>query len=155
MASLDALQKAQMSIGNGMQWGKTSGPPRAGQKGAPGAGVGTWADDEAQFAALPEVTERLDNSGVERPDRDSKGFSDRPEERPDGLVPTKVKGQMNPGAPMPSITIKGLSVKGQSRVSFSEVIPTAQSQAQSALSQDQVPRAYRGAVREYFSDLKE
>ncbi len=155
MASMDALQKAQMCIGNGMSWGQRNGPPRAGKGGKPGSGVGTWAEEESQLAELPEVSERWDNSGVERPDTDSKGQSDRAEGRPDGLVPTKVKGQMNPGAPMPSITIKGLSVKGQSRASFTEAIPSAQSQAQSALSQDQVPRAYRGAVRDYFNDLKE
>lgn len=155
MASLDALQKAQMCIGNGMAWGQCKGPPKAGKNGKAGRGVGTWADEESQLSELPEVTERWDNTGVPRADTDSKGHSDRPDDRSDGLVPTKVKGQMNPGGPMPSITLKGLSVKGQSRVSFTESIPTAQSQAQSALSQDQVPRAYRGAVRDYFNDLKE
>ena len=33
-------------------------------------------------------------------------------------------------------------------------ITIAQSEAQGALSQDQVPRAYKGAVKDYFNDLK-
>ena len=66
----------------------------------------------------------------------------------------KVKGQINPGGPMPSITLKGVSIKGMSKVDFKEVANAAQSDAQSALSQDQVPRAYQSAVRDYFDDLK-
>ncbi len=53
------------------------------------------------------------------------------------------------------LTLKGVSIKGQSKVQYQEAVTTAQSEAQSALSQDQVPRAYRGAVRDYFDDLKE
>lgn len=56
---------------------------------------------------------------------------------------------------MPSITLKGVSIKGQSRVDYTEMTTTAQSEAQAALSQEQVPRAYQGAVRDYFDDLKE
>jgi hypothetical protein len=37
---------------------------------------------------------------------------------------------------------------------LSEAVVAAQSDAQSALSQEQVPRAYQGAVRDYFDDLK-
>ena len=39
-------------------------------------------------------------------------------------------------------------------VAFQEAATAAQSDAQSALNQDQVPRAYQGAVRDYFDDLK-
>ena len=55
---------------------------------------------------------------------------------------------------MPSITLKGVSVKGTSNVKFEEAVTSAQQDAQSALSQDQVPRAYQNAVRDYFDDLK-
>jgi hypothetical protein len=72
----------------------------------------------------------------------------------DALTPTKVRGQISPGGPMPSITLKGVNIRGQSRVDYEEVVAAAQSEAQSALSQDEVPRAYRGAVRDYFDDLK-
>lgn len=55
---------------------------------------------------------------------------------------------------MPSITLKGVSIKGQSNVKYEEAVTAAQTEAQSALSQEKVPRAYKGAVRDYFDDLK-
>jgi hypothetical protein len=50
--------------------------------------------------------------------------------------------------------LKGVSIKGQSKVAYEEAAATAQIEAQSALSQDKVPRAYQGAVRDYFDDTK-
>ena len=73
---------------------------------------------------------------------------------PPGLTPTKVKGQFTPGSQMPSITLKGVSIKGQSSVQYQEAAAAAQTEAQSALNQDQVPRAYQSTVRDYFDDLK-
>ena len=55
---------------------------------------------------------------------------------------------------MPSITLKGVSIKGQSKVSYTEAVASAQSDAQAALSQEQVPKAYQNSVRDYFDDLK-
>lgn len=152
MASLDALQRAQMSIGNGQNWGSGKGPPKGGEGGGIGAGVGTWADD-SQWLELGDIRDRWDNSGVVRPDQEGRGISDRGDgQLADNLAPTKVKGQINPGESMPSITLKGVSIKGMSKVDYKEVVTAAQVEAQSALNQDQVPRAYRGAVRDYFDD---
>lgn len=154
-STLDALKKAQVCIGNGLGWSQCQGPGRPGFKpgGKPGRGVGTWAEEEG-WIDTPENTGLWDNSGVERPDREERGITDRGEgEAPDGLLPTKVKGQFQPGAQMPSITLKGVSIKGQSKVAIQEATTSAQSEAQSALSQDQVPRAYQGAVKDYFNDL--
>ncbi|MDB6056872.1 MAG: hypothetical protein JWO95_716, partial [Verrucomicrobiales bacterium] len=66
----------------------------------------------------------------------------------------KVHGQISPGGHMPSITLKGLSIKGNSSVAYEEAASAAQNEAQSALNHDQVPRAYQGAVKGYFDDLK-
>jgi hypothetical protein len=155
LASLEALQKAQMCVGNGQSWGQCEGPPRAGKGGGVGRGVGTWADD-SRFLDIAEIKDRWDNSGVVRPDMDARGITDRGDgQLADSLVPTKVRGHMNPGGPMPSITLKGVSIKGQSKVDFTEMTTAAQSEAQAALSQEQVPRAYQGAVRDYFDDLKQ
>jgi chromosome segregation ATPase len=154
MASIEALQKAQMCIGNGQSW-TASNVPRPGQGGGVGAGVGTWADD-SRMMTIDDIKDRWDNSGVVRPDEAERGLTDRGEgQLPDSLAPTKVRGQLNPGAPMPSITLKGVSIKGMSKVDLSEVQRAAQDEAQAALSQEQVPRAYQGAVRDYFDDLKE
>jgi len=156
MAMMAALQKAQMCVGNCQGWGQSQGLPRAGKGGKPGRGVGTWADENGWGTDYVEQTDRWDNSGIERPDMEGRGVSDRGEgELADGLVPTKVRGQISPGGPMPSITLKGVSIKGQSKVAYQEAVTAAQSEAQSALSQEQVPRAYQGAVRDYFDDLKE
>ena len=52
------------------------------------------------------------------------------------------------------ITLKGVSIKGTSTVAYEEAATAAQADAQSALSQEKVPRAYQGAVKDYFDDLK-
>ena len=156
MAMMDALQKAQMCVGNCMGWGQCLAKiPGAGKGGRPGRGVGTWSDDDG-WTTFPTMMDRWDNSGIQRPDMAPRGETDRGDgELSDALVPTKVKGQISPGGPMPSITLKGVSIKGQSKVGYTEAVARAQSEAQSALSQEQVPRAYQGAVKDYFDDLKE
>jgi hypothetical protein len=153
-ATLDALQKAQMSVGSGKSWAQCKNPS-VGKGGKAGRGVGMWTDD-AGWLYYPEMTERWDNSGLVRPDVDPRGLTDRGEgELADTLAPTKIRGQINPGGSMPSITLKGVSIKGQSKVQYQEAVNAAQTEAQSALNQDQVPKAYQGAVKSYFDDLKE
>jgi hypothetical protein len=166
--ALEALQGAQIAIASGMSWqpggqckgGACSGcslhpngRPRAGNGGKPGRGVGTWADENG-WLYYPEITERWDNSGLVRPDMAGRGQTDRGDGKlTDTILPTKLSGQFSPG-PMPSIPLKGVSIVGKSSVQYEQAVDTAQSEAQSALNQDQVPRAYRGAVKGYFDDLK-
>ena len=150
--TLDALNQASTSIGTCQGW-RVGLKPGSKPGGKPGRGVGTWADEDGQWNG--EWTGGWDNSGVQRPDMDARGHTDRGEgELSDALQPTKVKGQFSPGGQMPSITLKGVSIKGQSKVAYEEAAAAAQSDAQSALSQEKVPRAYQGAVRDYFDDLK-
>jgi chemotaxis protein histidine kinase CheA len=156
ISALEALQQAQMAIGSGQAFGLSGGKPSwaKGQGAKSKGGVGAWTDENSWV--YPEFADRWDNTGVVRPDMDAKGLTDRGDGGlADNLAPTKIKGQMTPGGPMPSITLKGVSIKGTSKVNFKEVAAAAQSDAQSALSQEQVPRAYQGAVRDYFNDLKE
>lgn len=151
-ATLDALKQASSMIGAGQGW-RMSRQPGAGKGGQPGSGVGTWAEEGATWNG--EWSNGWDNSGVERPDEDARGHTDRGEgELSEALSPTRVKGQFSPGAQMPSITLKGVSIKGQSKINYEEAATAAQSDAQSALSQDKVPRAYQNTVKEYFDDLK-
>src|SRR6267154_617733 len=102
MASMDALQKAQMCVGNCMGWVQCVAKiPRVCKGGRPGRGVGTWSHDNG-WLTYAEMADRWDNSGIERPDQESRGVSDRGDgELSDAFVPTKVKGQMSPGGPMP------------------------------------------------------
>jgi hypothetical protein len=156
ISALEALQQAQMAIGSGQCFGLSPGKPAwsRGKGVGKSGGFGTWTDENSWV--YPEFADRWDNTGVVRPDMDAKGLTDRGDGGlADNLAPTKIKGQMTPGGPMPSITLKGVSIKGTSKVNFKEVAAAAQSDAQSALSQEQVPRAYQGAVRDYFNDLKE
>src|SRR5581483_4884184 len=155
-AELDALKQASMCVGTCQSWGQCqgNGPPKAGKGGRPGKGVGTWADEDAGWGYTPQMTDHWDNSGVVRPDVAGKGQTDRGDgDLSDALKPTKIKGQLSPGGQMPSITLKGVSIKGQSKVAYEESAVAAQADAQSALSQEKVPRAYQGAVRDYFDDL--
>ncbi|HNU99333.1 MAG: hypothetical protein KA191_12460 [Verrucomicrobia bacterium] len=155
-ATLDALKRAQICVGTCQSWGACQGLSKPGFKpgGKPGRGVGTWADEDG-WLDTPPTTGLWDNSGIERPDMESRGITDRGEgEIPEGMMPTKVKGQFQPGSQMPSITLKGVSIKGQSRVAIQEALQAAQSEAESALSHDKVPRAYAGSVKDYFDDLK-
>ena len=155
MSAMQSLQKAGQCIGNGQCWGNGKpGSSTASSKGSKGGkGVGTWSDNDA-WSMPDEISDLWDNSGINRPDQAGRGNTDRDINTPDTLVPTKVKGQMQPGGAMPSITLKGVSIKGESRVQFNEAVAAAQSEAQAALSQEQVPKAYKNAVRDYFDDLK-
>ncbi|MBI3415390.1 MAG: hypothetical protein HY043_08730 [Verrucomicrobia bacterium] len=153
LATLDQLKQAQMCIGNCIGWGQCKRPGFNPNGRLPGYGVGTWSDSQGEWDG--EQTQLWDNSNMNRPDMASKGLTDRGDAQlPDGLTPTKVRGQFTPGGSMPSITLKGVSIKGQSSVAYEQAAVAAQSDAQSALSQEQVPRAYQGAVRDYFDDLK-
>lgn len=162
MASLDALQKAEFAIATRDCWGECNNGNRPGfgkgmgkgmGKGRGGGGVGTWTDPNSSI--YPEITERWDNSDVNRPDMQGKGLTDRGDMKLGGnIAPTKLHGQISPGSSMPSITLKGVNLKGQSSVEYQQATTAAQSAAQSALNQDEVPRAYQGAVRDYFDDLK-
>jgi hypothetical protein len=140
-----------------MGWGQMAQKSGSGSgkgQGTSRSGVGTWTDEDSWV--YPEYSEKWDNTGVERADMEGKGISDRGEGNlADNLAPTKLKGQITPGGPMPSITMKGVSIKGTSKVQYQEMTAAAQSEAQSALNQDQVPRAYQNAVRNYFDDLKQ
>lgn len=154
MSALQNLQKAQACVGNCQSWGSQPGnTPRAGKSGKGGKGVGTWSDSSA-WSMPDHIDDFWDNSNVNRPDQAAKGHTERDAGTPDNLAPTKVRGQIQPGGPMPSITLKGVSIKGESKVAYTEAVTAAQSEAQAALNQEQVPKAYRNAVRDYFDDIK-
>ena len=87
---------------------------------------------------------------------DARGNSDRGDGKvPDDMVSTRIKAKINPKGSMPSFTLRGVSIKGSSKVQFKEAVTAAQSAVRNTLNQDKVPRAYRDSVRDYFDDLKE
>lgn len=128
---LEALERAQLAVatcqGMGACRARGLGEEWALWPGGNGAGLGTNPDDV---------------------------FGQGDPKLPENMDATRLRGQFTPGAPMPSITLKGVSIKGTSNVKFEEAAAAAQTDAQNALNQDQIPRAYKNAVREYFDDLK-
>ena len=158
MAALENLDKASQCIGQCKGWGqcqaKKSGYNPFGKN--PGAGVGTWGQEGGEWADnFDDGTGNIDRSALNDRNQAGRGQTDREQsDLTDKLQPTKVKGQFTPGGQMPSITLKGVSIKGTSQVAYEEAAAAAQSDAQSALSQEKVPRAYQGAVKDYFDDLK-
>jgi hypothetical protein len=158
MNALANLDRASMSIGQCKGWGQCAGTkPGYNPFGKnPGMGVGTWGQEGGEWLEnFDDGTGNVDRSALNDRNQAGRGLSDRDQkDLSDVLKPDKVKGQFSPGGPMPSITLKGVSIKGTSKVAYEEAAATAQSDAQSALSQEKVPRAYQGAVKDYFDDLK-
>ena len=154
MAALQNLERAQLAVGNCQSFGSCQ-KPGVGPSSKPGGGVGTWGDDSYQLTP-EDLAQQWDNSGFSRPGMDARGNTDRgPGKVPDDMVSTRIKGKINPKGSMPSFTLRGVSIKGSSKVQFQEAVTAAQSDARNALNQDKVPRAYRDSVRDYFDDLKE
>ena len=169
--AMEALERAQMAIASGKSWEECQGgycnkcggagcamcrgkSMNWGHGGKPGSGVGTWADENG-WTFHKGQQEPVDNSGIVRPDMAGREHADRPENLNENLNPTKVRGQMSPGKSMPSISLKGVHMKGESNIEFEEAAAAAQVDAQSAVNQDKVPRPYLNSVRDYFDDLKE
>ena len=154
MAALQNLERAQLAVGNCQSFSSCQSPS-AGPANRPGGGVGTWGNDSYQLTP-DDLAQRWDNSGFTRPDMEARGNTDRGKGNvPEGLAPTRVQGKINPVGSMPSITLRGVNITGNSKVQFQETVTAAQSEARNALNQDKVPRAYRDSVRDYFDDLKQ
>ena len=154
MAALQNLERAQLAVGNCQSFGSCQ-KPGVGPSSKPGGGVATWGNDSYQLTP-EDLAQRWDNSGFSRPGMDARGNTDRgPGKVPDDMVSTRIKGKINPKGSMPSFTLRGVSIKGSSKVQFQEAVTAAQSDARNALNQDKVPRAYRDSVRDYFDALKE
>ena len=148
MEALKGAQARMAAPGDGKAGNRKGG----GNGGKAGSGVGTWADN-TEWAFPEQIADRWDNSGVSRPDQKERGTTDRGTDVNSPLTPTKVQGQFQPGGPMPSIRLRGVGIRGQSAVGYTEAVTGAQGDARSALSEEQVPKAYRGAVKDYFDDL--
>jgi hypothetical protein len=162
-ACLDALNRAKFWIGNSQCWGlgRCLGVGKCpgcrvclADSRRPGTGYGMWSDDSLQLDSL-EQSGLWQNPPEMRPKSDGRSAPIQGDAKsPDNLSPTRVRGQFSPGNSMPSITLKGVSIKGMSQVAYEEAALAAQNEAQSALNQDQIPRPYQNAVKDYFDDLK-
>ncbi len=152
---INELQRSSMMIGTGCCAGMDGsinclGPPRIGEGGKPGTGVGTWPEHNGD----PYYTDLWDNSGANRPDMVPKGRTDRGDPTsPQGTKTLKVTGRMGSGGPMPGIPLQGVFIKGESNVKVEEAFSAAAQEAESALTMESVPVTHQETVKEYF-DLK-
>ena len=128
MAALQNLERAQLAVGNCQSFGSCE-KPGVGPSNKPGSGVGTWGNDSYQLTP-EDLAQRWDNSGFSRPDMDTRGNTDRGDGKvPDDMVSSRIKGKINPKGSMPSISLRGVSIKGSSKVQFMEAVTAAQSDA--------------------------
>jgi len=67
---------------------------------------------------------------------------------------TKVKGKIRPGRVLSSYFEDGVQVKGEVRVEYDQAVETAAREAAEAVDREEIPRAYKKHVREYFQALK-
>jgi len=157
---MEALKKSQCQIATGNCQGDQcqsgicqGGKPVGTAKGGKNRGFGDWPDENNKQA--PEYSDSWDNSGLSRGEKDPKGVTDRGDPKvTDKVTPTKLHGQMQNAGPMPGITLKGVSIKGQSNVEMEQATTAAKQEAEDALNKEQIPKSYQGQVKEYFDSLK-
>jgi hypothetical protein len=70
-------------------------------------------------------------------------------------VKTRVKNKPGEGPVIASYYFKDTQVKGEARREFSDVVQAARDSAAEAISENQIPRKYEGAVKDYFGRLEE
>ena len=68
---------------------------------------------------------------------------------------TRVKNQSKAGPVIASWYFKGSQVKGEARRDFSEIMQAAKDGAAEAINDNEIPRKYEGAVKQYFGQLEE
>ena len=92
---------------------------------------------------------------------DGSGFGKGPGRGPDGKANpddptfnTKPKAKLNPGEIIGSIQFKTVPSKGDLSSGYSKVYEEASQDAAEALNHEEIPRAYRLHVRDYFDSLK-
>lgn len=79
----------------------------------------------------------------------------KPEEIQSDTKTTRSMGKTDDGPIIASWYFKDAQIKGEARRSFSDVVQAGRASAAEAISENQIPRRYEGAVKEYFSQLAE
>lgn len=156
----ERLEQGQLAVRNSEVWslgvGEGMGQGGWAKAGSSGRGEGSGVEEGHWF--FPKMAGGGgmggDRAGSGRSDLDLQEATEGVEGAiSEGTVSVRVRGAWTPG-PMPSVSLKGLNLRGQSTVEYREAVAAAQSEAERALSQDTVPRAYRASVRGYFDDLE-
>jgi len=72
-----------------------------------------------------------------------------------GSKTTRAHGESGEGPIIASWYFKDIQVKGEARRTFSDVVQAGRASAAEAISENEIPRRYEDAVKEYFSQLEE
>ncbi len=123
-ASLDEIGRCMGCLGEGMCSGMGKGWT-LGSGGGQGEGVGT-----------------------------SPGAYSEPVEIESDTKTTRSVGKSDDGPIIASWYFKDAQVKGEARRSFADVVQAGRASAAEAISENQIPRRYEEAVKEYFSQLE-
>ncbi|MCD8534125.1 MAG: hypothetical protein LR011_04765 [Verrucomicrobia bacterium] len=84
---------------------------------------------------------------------DSRGVSERADQfEGDRYTPDQLKGELSPGSSMPSMPLKGVHIKGQSKSSYVEILNEINNSDASSIDQSKIPKAYQDSVKTYFND---
>ncbi|MBN2129538.1 MAG: hypothetical protein JW741_08575 [Sedimentisphaerales bacterium] len=123
-ASLDEISRYVESLGDDMSWGLTAGA-------VPGNlanpfGIGT-----------EKALSRAEN-----------------EEYQTATKATRAQSETGSGPLVASWYFKDMQVKGEARRGYTEVVQAGRASAAEAISENQIPRRYEGAVKQYFSQLE-
>ena len=152
MQALGNLERAQMAVGNCQSF-SVCRKPGAGPSSRPGAGVGMWGDDSLQMTP-DQMTQRMDNSGFNRPDVDPRGITERGNKVPDNMVASRIKGQIDPKGQMPASRCVASASPATARYNFRKPsLPHNQTPATRSIRTKCL--APIDSVRDYFDDLKE
>ncbi|MBN1362319.1 MAG: hypothetical protein JW993_17115 [Sedimentisphaerales bacterium] len=83
------------------------------------------------------------------------GGRDSDTEGQTGTKTTRAQSQSNDGQVIASWYFKDNQVKGESRRSFSDVVQAGRDSAAEAISENEIPRKYENAVKQYFNQLED
>ncbi len=67
---------------------------------------------------------------------------------------SKLKGKVRPGRVVGGYFDDNFQIKGEAKVEYVEAVEGARAEAAQALERQQVPRAYKNYVRDYFDEMK-
>jgi hypothetical protein len=82
------------------------------------------------------------------------GFYSAPQEIASATKKARTQTQSEGGPAVASWYFKDAQVKGEARREFSQVVQAGRDSAAEAISENQIPRRYEGAVKEYFNQLE-
>jgi len=155
---LASLKNAGAALAAGKKWqgqkdnqmGQGQGPGAVNEN-MGGGGFGTWSDGEND---LPQQKSNLvDQSGMSQQTLNERGVTERNQVfNQQNFTKDQLKGDLSPGSSMPSIPLHGLHIKGQSKVTYQEVISEIKASDAGSIDQSKIPRFYQKTVKNYFGE---